>query len=436
MSEQALYTSYLLACVAGAVLSVLISRRHVRPFHRWARRIEPSTPAPALLSRWRVAIDARPMIGHLVGTEYRTYGIGQYLRSITEELAKQDQATQYILWSSSFKGTTPAWYDEFVRSHHNFRAVHLKLPNRVVDQLALRQQLRFLNEVVGSVDVSYEANYFQIRPAGAYSICNVADLSFGSTRNKRSGRLQEEAAWLAARADKLTTVSNASKARILKEIPGLVDDDIEVIYGAADSLFTPSTARVGRADVVRKYNLPTRFFLYVGEATARKNAGLLIQAFQRVRLAHSDACLVFVGCSVDDIRQGLPGLDLTGIRAIDYVPRADMPSLYGAATALVYPSREEGFGLPVVEAMSTGQVVIISKDAALVEVAGDAAISVESTAEAIASSMLRVHEMNDSERTRLVDAGLQRVRLYSWATSAKRLLALFEAGMRMRIRAA
>ena len=226
------------------------------------------------------------------------------------------------------------------------------------DQLALRQQLRFLNEVVGSVDVSYEANYFQIRPAGAYSICNVADLSFRSRRNTRSGRLQEDAAWLAApQADKLTTVSNTSKARILKEIAGLSEDDVEVIYGAADSLFTPSVASTARTAVILKYQLPKQYFLYVGESTARKNAGLLVQAFQQVRRAHPNTCLVFAGCSIDEVRQGLPGLDLTGVRAVDYVIRADMPAIYGAATALVYPSREEGFGLPVVEAMSTGQTL-------------------------------------------------------------------------------
>jgi glycosyltransferase involved in cell wall biosynthesis len=113
------------------------------------------------------------------------------------------------------------------------------------------------------------------------------------------------------------------------------------------------------------------YFLFVGTLEPRKNVEGLIAAWRHVRRQH-DIDLVLAGRRREDFPplDPEPGLILRG-----EVPEAELPALYGNAVALVYPSRYEGFGLPVLEAMQCGTFAIISRDPALIEVAGDAAIA-------------------------------------------------------------
>lgn len=432
MSEFTLYVGALIISVVGATLSVLIASRRLKPLHGLVERIEPKAQAPSILNRWRVAIDARPMIGHFDGSEYRVYGIGHYLRNLVEEIAAQDHSTQYVLWSSSFKGNLPTWYRELIHSHSNFKAVHLKLPNAIVDRVAYYNNFRFIHELVGSVNVSYDANYFQIKPYGAYSICNVSDLSFRDSRNQWTNRFQERAAWTSGSADKITTLSHASKRRILAEVSGVRSDDVDVIYAAAAAMFSPAFAERTQATVAKKHQLPSRYFLYMGEPAGRKNLRTLVEAFRRVRRDNDDIHLIVTGCGQDELTSSLKDVDLSGTTALGYVPTEDLPAIYRSSMALVYPSKEEGFGMPVVEAMRTGQIVVISQDAALAEVAGQAAIGVDAAVEPLESAMRRILRMTDRERTHHINAGFERSARYSWAESARQLLRLFEIGMQTR----
>ena len=271
------------------------------------------------------------------------------------------------------------------------------------------------------MNVSYEANYFNIRPFGAYSISNVSDLSYRERRNKLTNRFQERAAWQVAGADKITTLSQASRERILREIPGVRGENIAIVPGAADAIFSPIGADNTKRAIVAKYLLPARYFLYLGEPTPRKNLGILVSAFQQFRKQHPDVSLVMCGCTRSEVKASLEGIDLAGTMVLGYVPKGDLPAIYRAALALIYPSAEEGFGLPIIEAMRTGQVVITSRDNALVEVAGDVAIEVTPEATELFEAMMRVINMPAAERGRALayrpdcSAALST----SWASSAK-----------------
>ena len=109
------------------------------------------------------------------------------------------------------------------------------------------------------------------------------------------------------------------------------------------------------------------------------------------------------------------GADLRG-----YVPQPDLVELYRDAAALVLPSRYEGFGLPVLEAMACGTPVVASPDPALREVAGDAAIFAEPAE--LGDAVRRAV----SERERLREAGIERARAFSWEETARRTLAVYE----------
>jgi glycosyltransferase involved in cell wall biosynthesis len=102
-----------------------------------------------------------------------------------------------------------------------------------------------------------------------------------------------------------------------------------------------------------------------------------------------------------------------------YVPKDELAQLYRDAAALVLPSRYEGFGLPVVEAMASGTPVVAAPDEALREVAGDAAVF--APAEELAAAVERAL----ADRDRLVAAGLERAQRFSWDETARRTLAVY-----------
>ena len=108
------------------------------------------------------------------------------------------------------------------------------------------------------------------------------------------------------------------------------------------------------------------------------------------------------------------GADLRG-----YVSREELAALYRGAACLVFPSRYEGFGLPVVEAMASGTPVVATPDAALREVAGDAAVFASS--DELADAIRRALQ----ERDRLVAAGLERARRFTWDETARRTLEVY-----------
>ena len=110
---------------------------------------------------------------------------------------------------------------------------------------------------------------------------------------------------------------------------------------------------------------------------------------------------------------------LTGrVHLLGHVEDAEMPALYSAARALVFPSLYEGFGLPALEAMASGTPVIASNATGLAEVVGDAGLTVDPTSvEQLADAMARI--LGDEElRERLVAAGLARAARYTWARAA------------------
>ena len=109
-----------------------------------------------------------------------------------------------------------------------------------------------------------------------------------------------------------------------------------------------------------------------------------------------------------------------------YIPQADLPALYSAASVFVYASRYEGFGLPVLEAMACGAPVITSNVASMPEIAGESGILIDPNDESgLADAMGRV--LTDDElRARLARAGLERAQSFSWERAAQATLAVYE----------
>ncbi len=198
----------------------------------------------------------------------------------------------------------------------------------------------------------------------------------------------------ARRADALLAVSERTRADAI-ELYGLPPDKITVTLHGVDAVFAPGAGA------------PGGYLLFVGAVQARKDPLAAARAARDVGLP-----LVVAGPEKDsslarELRR--EGADVRG-----FVDTPALVELYRGAEALVLPSRYEGFGLPVVEAMACGTPVVVADEPTLREVAGDAAVYARpgELADAIRLAL--------DDRERLVRAGLDRARLFSWDETARR----------------
>ena len=216
----------------------------------------------------------------------------------------------------------------------------------------------------------------------------------------------------ARRADQVLAISERTK-RDLIEHYGIPERKIVVTPLGVDPTFRPNgTTPDG-----------TPYALFVGGIQPRKDP---LTAVEALALVDGDLRLVLVGDEKrggDEVRTAIERLGLERrVEFAGYVEHEGLASLYRGAACLVFPSRYEGFGLPVLEAMASGTPVVATTAGAVPEVAGDAAVLVQpGDPEALAEG---IHEAL-GDRERLVTAGLERARLFTWAETARRTLEVY-----------
>jgi glycosyltransferase involved in cell wall biosynthesis len=211
------------------------------------------------------------------------------------------------------------------------------------------------------------------------------------------------------RARAVLTVSNFSRESICRWA-GLSDSRVWNVGNGVSKVFVPAMSAPIAA--VRRY------FLYVGNHKPHKNFIRLLQAFARSGL--EDHSLVSTGTSTTVLREQITSLNLDGrVTFTGQISDEDLALLYQGATALVLVSLYEGFGLPLVEAMSCGTPVITSNVTSMPEVAGDAGLQVNPyDIDAISDALIRL-STDLHLRQALRSRGLERARVYSWeATTA------------------
>ena len=216
----------------------------------------------------------------------------------------------------------------------------------------------------------------------------------------------------ARRADRVLAGSEHTK-NDLTEHYGIPEEKVVVTPYGVDALFHPNGGAPDRPP----------YLLFVGGIQPRKDP---LAAIEALALLDGDLSLVVVGAEKrggDEVRRTVSRLGLEQrVDLAGHVQREELAALYRGAACLVFPSRYEGFGLPVLEAMASGTPVVAAAAGALPEVAGGAAILVEpGDPEAIADGIRRALD----ERERLVAAGLERARQFSWTETARRTLAVY-----------
>jgi glycosyltransferase involved in cell wall biosynthesis len=217
----------------------------------------------------------------------------------------------------------------------------------------------------------------------------------------------------ARRADRVLTLSELTK-RDLIELYGLSEERIVVTPPGIDPVFTPDGPRAGGE----------AYLLFVSAIQPRKDPVAAIEAL--ALLGDESPRLVLVGPDKGGQTEAERVAERTGVsKRVEFrghVPLDELAALYRDAACLVFPSRYEGFGLPVLEAMASGTPVVTTTAGALPEAAGDAAILVpERNPVELAGGIERAL----ADRERLVVAGLERAARFTWAETARRTLAVY-----------
>ncbi|MCK4431428.1 MAG: glycosyltransferase family 4 protein [Candidatus Aminicenantes bacterium] len=231
------------------------------------------------------------------------------------------------------------------------------------------------------------------------------------------------------KADRIIAVSNSTKNDIIKFYPEYAHK-IKVIYEGVESQFFPrSNHEIEKT--LDKYNVDFRYILFLGTVEPRKNIIRVVDAFIQLKQeGNIEQKLIITGRKgwlYKDIIEKINKTPFSqDIIFTDFVDDEDLPSLYSGAEIFLYPSLYEGFGLPVLEAMSCGSPVITSNLSSLPEIAGDAAILVDPmNVEEIVQAMEKL--LRDRElRKELKRKSLERAKFFSWEMAAKETLHLYE----------
>ncbi|MEK7570678.1 MAG: glycosyltransferase family 1 protein [Patescibacteria group bacterium] len=227
--------------------------------------------------------------------------------------------------------------------------------------------------------------------------------------------------------------SEASRKDIIK-IAGVDKEKVFSVYLAAGEEFKKMENGKWKMEILKKYNLPKKFVLYVGDVTWNKNLPNLVRAVQQ-----ADLPLVMVGKSLatetfDHTNPWNANLvefheliknDKRIIR-LGFIPTEDVVALYNSATVFAFPSLYEGFGLPVIEAMQSGCPVVTTKGGSLAAVAGDAAFFVDGyDVNSIADGMNKVFSDKHMQQD-LIAKGLKQASTFSWQKTASETIQVYQ----------
>lgn len=297
----------------------------------------------------KIAIDISPISNNNSGHKVR--GVGSYIRLLVDNLEKYDKENSYI------------FFDDAAKLSNDVNIVHYPYFEPFFLTLPFFKKYKTVVTVHDLTPLVFKNNF----PVGVKG-------SIKWQIQKKS--LKSVAA--------IITDSNSSKKDISKIIK-IDESRIHTVYLAADKTFIRLESGNWKEKIIEKYNLPEKFLLYVGDVTWNKNLPKLVEAIKK-----TDFTLVMVGKALmdksfdvsnswnADLKKVLSEIEGNGqFLRLGFVSTEDLVKIYNLATVFIMPSLYEGFGLPVLEAMSCGCPVITAKAGSLPEVGGKAVFYID-----------------------------------------------------------
>jgi glycosyltransferase involved in cell wall biosynthesis len=370
-----------------------------------------------------IGIDA-----HAIGAQQG--GNETYIRNLIKSLAEIDGENRYTLYIANARAAGQ-WREEFTTRYRNF-GVRLLPPPTPLVRVPVFLAYELFRRPVDVLHVQFTAPPFCRVPV----VATIHDLAFErmpETFTRRgSFQLKLTVRSTAKKAARVVTVSEYSRQDLLN-IYKLPPEKVVVTYNGIESQFTPFQTAPDEAERIRgRYGITRDFLLTVGSLQPRKNLVRLIRTYAKLREGNKDfrRQLVIVGRKLwltheifDEVKKQRWAEDviLTG-----YVADEDLPALYRAAGAFVYPSLFEGFGLPPLEAMACGTPVVTSDVSSLPEITEGAALLIDPNDESALANALIEIVGNARLRAELREKGIAQARKFTWREAAEKTLRLYQ----------
>lgn len=374
----------------------------------------------------RIGVDCRTMLNPISGERA---GVGHYTYHLVKALLEVDRKNEYVLY---FDHRMPAAVvDDFAAANVTVRRLpffkYRKFLPFAYSHLLLaaflsRDNLDVFHAPANVMPLSYNRpTVVTIHDLAIYKHPEWFPTQIASTRVLVPQTVKK--------AKAVITVSKATKKDLL-DLFNVPSKKVTVVPEAADT--TLLQLRDKAADVRKIYKLPKKFLFYVGTIEPRKNLTALIQAWQR--LAHTrpavvkDTALVIaggLGYRGQEVLDLIGTLKMPAIKALGYLPHNHKVKLMAEAEAFVFPTKYEGFGLPVLEAMQLGTPVISSNVSAIPEITGNTALlGSPDDVEALTENIRKVLTRPALAKKMSLD-GKKQARQFSWKRAARETLVVY-----------
>jgi glycosyltransferase involved in cell wall biosynthesis len=359
-------------------------------------------------------------------------GLYQYTSRLIDGLQKIDRENEYLLYFFNWRNRKREETIERYRVNPNFKKRICRVPYRALAPLS---KVLPISTVLGKVDL-FHGPAFGLLPDGFFkkSVVSIHDLkvfypSELFARSKGSELFRKQTLDAIKRADRVITMSEFTRAELIDRLH-LSEERIRVTYLGVGAEFSPAQDGEKITLLKSKYGIKRPYILFVGLIEPKKNLSRLIEAFSEARRSLPQPYQLVIagppGPSMEEVLQKIRGLFLEGeVILTGAVPREELPLLYAGAAVFTFPSLQEGFGIPPLEAMASGTPVVASNVTSLPEVIGAAGILVDPLrTEEIAGAIYSV--LTDLPlREALKEKGLARSRDFSWEKMARETLQIY-----------
>ncbi len=365
--------------------------------------------------------------------KYRT-GVGEYTTELLNSLFKLDTKNQYFLFYNSFEDVSdvvPKWEQK------NVHYVVTRWPSKVLNfliWLGVIKLDKFVQRKItmeqwdnGTIDYFFAPNLNFIHLSKHVKfILTIHDLTFEffpecySFKRRLWHRIVNPRK-LCERADIIITPSDNTKHDIIFEYE-IHGNNIHRVYPGLSSLFIQKND-MDEKYIKQKYGLPDDYVLCIGTLEPRKNVDFLLDAYENLTQKDKQVTLVIAGPKGWRYKKLLHRIDhMAGVIYIGYIDEVDKQAVYKNSRAFVFPSIYEGFGFPVLEAMSCGVPVITSDRASLPEVVGNAAYMVSAYHVSALSQAMHLVLNTSSLCDKLIKLGEEKSGQFRWEKTAQEFL--------------
>jgi glycosyltransferase involved in cell wall biosynthesis len=366
--------------------------------------------------RLHILLDYRPALR-------QRSGVGEYVHELAAALARQIATPDALtLFSSSWKDRmNPAMVPRA-------RIIDARVPVRLLNYAWHRLEWPAVESFAGSLDVAHAMHPLLIPSRRAARVVTIHDLDFLDHPERTRGEIRRDYAELARdhaqRADHIVAVSAFTAGEIVRRLD-VARDRMTIVSPGAPAWAPRAGPR------------PDGPILFMGTLEPRKNVGVLLRAYtQLIEAVPSAPRLVLAGTATPAAKGWLRDIaqpPLEGrVQHLGYVEPDRRRDLYATASMLVLPSHLEGFGLPVLEAMTVGVPVIVSRRGALPEVGGDAAVTIEPEDVDGWAAAMRTYVEDPASAAAAVERGRRRAQAYSWDASARALFGVYREAIQHR----